>query len=107
MKQYTSEAAKSLITIIGTEYALARRRVDNEYIRKDQMLGTLLERLNRLAVDNQNLRQFLDHGGFVPRDEDEGDEDWSKDPREGRDNDVPGKRARFGYGTNALTKIGS
>lgn len=94
MKQYTSEAAKSLITIIGTEYQLASQRVERGFIKPDQMLGTLLERLNRLANNSANLRLFLDHGGFIPREEDEGSEyPWAEEPREARHVEVDGKRS--------------
>ena len=83
MRQFTSEAAKSLITIIGTEYAMAQKRVERGYIKEDQMLGTLLERLNRLSCDNVNLRKFLDNVGHIPVIEDEAmDLDWAHGPRE-------------------------
>ena len=83
MRQFTSEAAKSLITIIGTEYAMAQKRVERRFIAEDQMLGTLLERLNRLSCDNVNLRKFLDNVGHIPVVEDESmDLEWAKDPRE-------------------------
>ncbi len=88
MRQFTSEAAKSLITIIGTEYWMARKRVEKRFIRPDQMLGTLLERLNRLSCDNVNLRKFLDNVGHIPIEEDENmDLDWASDPRENGEND--------------------
>lgn len=88
MRQYTSEAAKSLITVIGTEYALAQKRVEQRFIKSDQMLGTLLERLNRLACDNVNLRKFLDNIGYIPVEEDESmDLDWANDPRENGENE--------------------
>jgi len=83
MKAYTSEAAKSLITIIGTEYAMGQFRVDLGFVSQDRMLGTVLERLNRLSSQNANLRGFLNHGGFIPREEDESsDVHWAKDPRD-------------------------
>ncbi len=101
MKQYTSTAAKNLITVIGTEYVLAQRRVERGFIESDRMLGTLLERLNRLAVDNANLRQFLDHGGFVPRDEDESmDHSWAEPPQDG---EKKPNRPRFTNIGNRLT----
>lgn len=117
MKQYTSEAAKSLITIIGSEYLMAESRVARGFIKRDQMLGTLLERLNRLAIDNVNLRNFLDNGGHIPVIEDEGmDYKWAEDPRDPRDIEVAGERdqqtrdpknktmrARFGSRSNVLT----
>ncbi len=82
MKQFTSEAAKSLITIIGTEYRMAQIRVDRNFILQDQMLGMLFERLNLLACQNKNLRKFLDNIGYIPVVEDEDmDLDWSNDPR--------------------------
>ncbi len=89
MRQFTSVAAKSLITIIGTEYAMAQRRVEGGFIKEDQMLGTLLERLNRLSCDNVNLRKFLDNVGHIPVEEDENmDLEWAGDPREENDNDT-------------------
>jgi len=83
LKTYTSPAAKSLITLIGTEYAMAQSRVDRGFIAQDRMLGTLLERLNRLAVDNIDLRIFLDTVAFIPE-EDDFDEDkpWAEDKRD-------------------------
>ncbi len=88
MRQFTSVAAKSLITIIGTEYAMAQKRVERGFIKEDQMLGTLLERLNRLSCDNVNLRKFLDNVGHIPIEEDENmDLEWAKDPRENGEND--------------------
>ena len=88
MRQFTSEAAKSLITIIGTEYAMAQKRVERRFIAEDKMLGTLLERLNRMACHNTNLRKFLDNVGHIPVIEDEAmDLEWSKDPRENGEND--------------------
>lgn len=83
MRQFTSEAAKSLITIIGTEYAMAQKRVSQRFVKPDAMLGTLFERLNRLACNNINLRRFLDNIGYIPVEEDENmDLDWANDPRE-------------------------
>jgi len=88
MRQFTSEAAKSLITIIGTEYRMAQIRVDRNFIKQDAMLGTLFERLNRLACDNKDLRQFLDNIGHIPIEEDESmDVSWAKDPREAQDSE--------------------
>ena len=82
MKQFTSEAAKSLITIIGTEYRMAQIRVDRNFILQDQMLSMLFERLNLLACQNRNLRKFLDNIGYIPVVEDEDmDLDWAADPR--------------------------
>ncbi len=108
MKQYTSEAAKSLITIIGTEYSLGQLRVARGFIKEDRMLGTVLERLNRLAAHNVNLRAFLDHGGFIPREEDEGEDyPWAKDERDPQENRVEsglGNHPRFGLPNNVLTK---
>ncbi len=89
MRQFTSEAAKSLITIIGTEYAMAQKRVERRFIAEDRMLGTLLERLNRLSCDNVNLRKFLDNVGYIPIEEDENmDLEWAGDPREANENDT-------------------
>lgn len=89
MRQFTSEAAKSLITIIGTEYAMAQKRVEQRFISPDKMLGTLLERLNRLSCDNPNLRKFLDNVGHIPVEEDESmDLEWAHDPREDNKNDT-------------------
>lgn len=83
MRQFTSEAAKSLITIIGTEYRTAQLRVDRNFIKQDAMLGILFERLNRLACQNIDLRKFLDHIGHIPIEEDESmDVSWATDPRE-------------------------
>lgn len=83
MRIFTSEAAKSLITVIGTEYALAQKRVERGFIKPDAMLGTLLERLNRMACKNMNLRKFLDNVGYIPVEEDENmDLAWAKDPRD-------------------------
>lgn len=83
MRQFTSEAAKSLITIIGTEYRTAQLRVDRNFIKQDAMLGILFERLNRLACQNIDLRKFLDNIGHIPIEEDENmDVEWAKDPRE-------------------------
>ena len=88
MKQFTSEAAKSLITIIGTEYRMAQIRVDRNFIQQDAMLGVLFERLNRLACQNINLRKFLDNIGHIPLEEDENmDLAWAKDPRADEDKD--------------------
>lgn len=117
MKSYVSDAAKSLITVIGTEYAMAQSRVDRGFISQDRMLGTLLERLNRLAIDNTDLRNFLDTKGFIPVEED-CDEDlpWAEDKRDehfnavsnlaqDRPKDAANKtmRASFGYQGNVLT----
>ena len=111
MKQYTTDHAKSLITIIGTEYTLAKTRVSRGFIAPDRMLGTLYERLNRLAVNNPHLRRFLDDIGHIPEEDDlDTDRPWSEDPREPRDIDVVGDReqqslkARFGNRSNVLTK---
>lgn len=107
MRQFTSEAAKSLITVIGTEYALAQKRVERGFIKEDQMLGTLLERLNRLACDNVNLRKFLDNVGHIPIEEDESmDLEWAHDPREDEPYDDGKKEPRYGTdrsGTNVLS----
>lgn len=82
MKQFTSEAAKSLITIIGTEYRMAQIRVDRRFIKQDDMLGFLFERLNLLACQNINLRKFLDNTGHIPVEEDENmNLAWANDPR--------------------------
>ena len=116
MRQFTSEAAKSLITIIGTEYAMAQKRVERRFIEPDRMLGTLFERLNRLATDNINLRKFLDNVGHIPVEEDESmDLDWAKDPREGTcygpDDDQPyddGKpEPRYGTSRDGQNKLTS
>jgi hypothetical protein len=118
MKSYVSDAAKSLITIIGTEYAMAQSRADSGYIAQDRMLGTLLERLNRLAVDNVDLRNFLDTKGFIPPEDDfEDDREWAEDPRDpnhcyvsnlpqDRAKDSANKtlRANFGNQGNRLTR---
>lgn len=83
MRIFTSEAAKSLITIIGTEYRMAQIRVDRNFVKQDRMLGVLFERLNRLACNNVNLRKFLDRVGYIPIEEDESmDVEWAADPRE-------------------------
>lgn len=107
MRQFTSEASKSLITIIGTEYAMAQKRVERGFIKEDQMLGTLLERLNRLACDNVNLRKFLDNVGHIPIEEDESmDLEWAKDPREDEPYDDGKPEPRYGAVrecSNALT----
>lgn len=88
MRQFTSEAAKSLITIIGTEYRMAENRVTRNFIKQDSMLGFLFERLNLLACHNIDLRKFLDHVGHIPIEEDESmDVEWAKDPRENGEND--------------------
>ena len=89
MRQFTSEAAKSLITIIGTEYRTAQLRVDRNFIKQDAMLGILFERLNRLACQNIDLRKFLDNIGHIPIEEDESmDVEWANDPREAQDDDI-------------------
>ena len=107
MRQFTSEAAKSLITIIGTEYAMAQKRVEHRFIAEDKMLGTLLERLNRLSCDNVNLRKFLDNVGHIPVVEDESmDLEWAKDPREDEAYDDGKPEPRYTGGrecSNALT----
>jgi hypothetical protein len=83
MKQYTSEAAKSLITIIGTEYAMGEHRVECNFIRRDQLIGSVLARLNVMASNNVDLRLFLDRGAFIPDADDESpDRPWAEDPRE-------------------------
>lgn len=119
MKQYTTDNAKSLITIIGTEYVLAQTRVERGFITPDRMLGTLLERLNRLASTRPDLRRFLDDVGHIPEEEDtDTDLPWSDDPRDPRDMDVVGDRERqqprdahnksmkahFGSRANVLTR---
>jgi len=114
MRQFTSEAAKSLITIIGTEYAMAQKRVEQNFIKADQMLGTLLERLNRLSCDNVNLRKFLDNVGHIPIEEDESMSlEWAKDPRpedepydDGKEEPSYGSAGTLGSECdNALTRI--
>ena len=90
MRQFTSEAAKSLITIIGTEYRMGQIRVDRNFIDQDKMLGCLFERLNLLACQNINLRKFLDNTGHIPIEEDERmDLAWARDPRDDEDTDPP------------------
>ncbi len=102
MRQYTSEAAKSLITIIGTEYALAQKRVERRFIKPDAMLGTLLERLNRLACKNVNLRKFLDNIGYIPVEEDEAmDLEWAADPRENSGDKPPAQSREYGNVLNS------
>ena len=123
MKIHTTENAKSLITVIGTEYAMAKGRAEKGWIKPDRMLGTLLERLNRLAIDNLSLRKFLDDVGHIPENEDaDMDLPWSKDPRDPRDVEVAGERcqndrqspkdsanktmkASFGNRGNALSRL--
>jgi hypothetical protein len=86
---FTTEAAKSLVTIIGKEYLMGQRRVEAGFIKEDKMLGTVLERLNRMACQNINLRRFLDEVGFIPEEEDEDPSlPWAEDPRDPRDCDV-------------------
>jgi len=101
MRQHTTDAAKSLITIIGTEYALAQKRVERRFIKPDAMLGTLLERLNRLACKNMNLRRFLDNVGYIPVVEDERmDLAWAKDPRPSEDK-APAQCQDYGNALNS------
>lgn len=93
MKQFTSEAAKSLVTIIGTEYRMAQIRVDRNFIQQDAMLGTLFARLNLLACQNINLRKFLDNTGHIPVEEDENmDLEWARDPRDNEERKVAPNR---------------
>ncbi|HDZ37793.1 MAG TPA: hypothetical protein ENH62_05850 [Marinobacter sp.] len=104
MRQFTSEAAKSLITVIGTEYHAAQIRVSRNFIKQDDMLGYLFERLNRLACQNVNLRKFLDNVGHIPVVEDEDmDLDWAKDPREAEDGKGEVRRYVTRSGGNVLS----
>lgn len=105
MRQFTSEAAKSLITIIGTEYRMAQIRVDRNFVKQDAMLGCLFERLNRLACNNVDLRKFLDRVGYIPIEEDESmDVEWAADPREDHDDGKPSPKYLNRDQGNVLTK---
>lgn len=106
MRQFTSEAAKSLITIIGTEYRTAQLRVDRNFIKQDAMLGILFERLNRLACQNIDLRKFLDNIGHIPIEEDESmDVEWANDPREAQDDDIKAPKYKIVTGRRKGTLI--
>jgi hypothetical protein len=104
LKQNTTDNAKSLISIIGKEYALGLKRVEDGFVKPDRMLGTVLERLNRMACNNINLRLFLDNIGHIPEEEDESlDVPWAEDPREARENDV---RTASSYLRTNRNKVG-
>jgi hypothetical protein len=108
LKTHITDNAKSLATIIGTEYAQAQRRVELGFIKQDRMLGTLWERLNRVACSNINLRMFLDNIGHIPEEEDESMEyPWAEDPREDRDVEVAGKRGPGSQKGSRKTNFGS
>jgi len=86
---------------------MAEARVRKGFIKPDRMLGTLYERLNRLACDNQDLRKFLDRQRHIPVTEDEDmDLEWARDPREDEPYDDGKPAPRYGTsrdGSNKLT----
>ena len=96
MKQHVTTSAKSLIKIIGAEWAMSQKRVDLGYTKQDRMFGFILERLNMLAIHNLSLRKLLDDTGHIPfSDDHDRGLPWAEDKRDPRDQDVIGKRERY------------
>lgn len=93
MKNIVTKNARSLVQLITKEYELQRQRAEGGYIETDRIEEYLIERLNAIGKRNKSVRAFLTYVGPIdPKDDDDPDKPWAKDPREGRRHVVLSKR---------------
>lgn len=93
MKVAITKNARNLIAVITKEYKLQQDRVAGGHIPADQLENCLTERLHAIARRDPSMRAFLTYVGPIdPRDDDDPNKPWAKDPRMGRRHVVLSKR---------------
>ena len=85
MKIIITKNARALVSTILKEHELQMERYMKDFIERDQIEQCLIERLNAIGKRSPSMRAFLTYVGPIdPREDDDKDVAWAKDPREGR-----------------------
>lgn len=93
MKIVITKNARALVATISKELKLQQDRAAGGHIPADQVENCLIERLNAIAKRNPSMRAFLTYVGPIdPREDEDKDVAWAKDPREGREHIVQSVR---------------